>query len=251
MKRIIALLLTLFIIGASLQARTFALLVGMSNYDDPNVTTLSAKDVKDLATVLRTTTKDVTVLTSKYATLDNVTAKLTKITRTAQKGDRIIFFFNGHGFNGGLGLYHSSLYYRNLVKMLADTKASEVLVFINACFSGSAGDAVTDTGSGSDNFFDGLKARDGHVYMLSSRSNESSWSGGWIDKGFFTQALISGLRGKADTDHDYTITVIELFKHIHKDVVRRSEGIQHPVLLAPKSMHDSPVIRYPKPAEND
>ncbi|MDO4319307.1 MAG: caspase family protein [Bacteroidales bacterium] len=246
MKRLILIIIAVLTLCCPTEARTFALLVGMSNYDEPDVTKLSAKDVKDLATILKQTTKDVTVLTSKYATRENVTAKLKKITDTAQKGDRIIFFFNGHGYEGGLGLFKSSLNYSDLVRMLDQAKASEVFVFINACHSGSAGKSVSpDTDS-----FAGLKAKPGHVYMLSSRSEEFSWSGGWLDKGFFTQALITGLRGKADRDHDYTITVMELFRHIHRDVVRRSEDKQHPMLIAPKSMHELPVIRYPKP-END
>ena len=243
MKRLFLIIIAVLTLCAGADARTFALLVGMSDYDEPDVTKLSAKDVKDLATVLKQTTKDVTVLTSKYATRENVSAKLKKITETARKGDRIIFFFNGHGYEGGIGLYKSSLNYSDLVRMLDEAKASEVLVFINACHSGSAKNAV----SGNSNNFEGLKAKPGHVYMLSSRSEEFSWSGGWLNKGFFTQALITGLRGKAARDHDYTITVLELFKHIHRDVVRRSDDVQHPMLIAPKEMHDLPVIRYPKP----
>lgn len=242
MKKLIVMLLAVVLCASAAEARTFALLVGMSNYDDPEVTKLPSKDVTAFRDVLKMQTKDVTLLTSRYATKDNIFEKLGTITSTAQKGDRIIFFFNGHGFEGGIGVYKGHIFYRDLVKALADTKATEVFVFINACHSGSAAKNVTED----TNYFDGLKSREGHVYMLSSRSEEFSWSGGWLDKGFFTQALLTGYRGKADTDHDRTVTVLELFKHIHKDVVRRSEGIQHPVIIAPKSMHDVPVIRYSK-----
>lgn len=221
-------------------ARTYALLAAVSNYGgegDNQHTTTGAKAFRD---VLKQQTNDITLLTSKNANAENILEKLRAITHRAQAGDRIIFFFNGHGFPGGLACHDSSLYYDKLVQTLTDTKASQVFVYINACFSGSATQEIGDD----TNWFEGLKPHKGHVYMLSSRADEFSWSAGWLNKSFFTQALLTGYRGKADTNHDRYITVIELFKHIHKDVVRRSDGIQHPLLIAPREMHDEVVIRY-------
>lgn len=221
-------------------ARTYALLAAVSNYGgegDNQHTTTGAKAFRD---VLKTQTNDITLLTSRNANADNILEKLKAITNRAQAGDRIIFFFNGHGARGCLACHNSWLRYSDLVQALTDTKASEVFVFINACYSGSAGEDVADT----DNWYSGLTPREGHVYMLSSRAEEASWSAGWLNKSFFTQALLTGYRGKADTNHDHAVTVIELFKHIHKDVVRRSEDIQHPILIAPKSMHNTVVIKY-------
>ena len=60
---------------------------------------------------------------------------------------------------------------------------------------------------------------------------------------FFTQALLKGLRGKCDYDHNKEITVLELFKYIHADVTRRSLKGQHPQLIAPKGMHDKVIFR--------
>lgn len=242
MKKILFLFLTALFACASFtaQARTYALLAAVSNYGgegDNQHTTTGAKAFRD---VLKTQTNDITLLTSRNANADNILEKLRAITNRAQAGDRIIFFFNGHGFPGGLACYDSALYYSTLVQTLSDTKASEVFVFINACYSGSAGEEIADR----DNWFSGLTPRDGHVYMLSSRSDELSWSAGWLNKSFFTQALLTGYRGKADTDHNKEVTVLELFKHIHKDVVRRSGDVQHPVLIAPKSMHDKVLIKY-------
>lgn len=243
MKRILfAIIAVLALAGFTAEARTYALLAAVSNYSgegDNQHTTTGAKAFRD---VLKTQTNDVSLLTSRYANASNILDKLKTICQHAQKGDRIIFFFNGHGFPGGLACYDSSLMYSDLVKTLTDTKASEVFVFINACYSGSANQEVQNT----DNWFEGLKPREGHVYMLSSRADELSWSAGWLNKSFFTQALLTGYRGKADTNHDRAVTVIELFRHIHKDVVRRSGDVQHPILIAPRSMHDVEVIRYPE-----
>lgn len=243
MKRIIIVLLAIVAMSApQVEARTYALLAGISNYggEDQGDNTTNTNDVKALRKILGTQTKDITMLTSRYANADNIIEKLRAITHRAQEGDRIIFFFTGHGFPGGMLCYQSNLYYSRLVQELSDTRASEVFVFVDACFSGSAGNDVSD----SSNWLEGLKPQKGHVYMLSSRGDESSWGGGWLNKSLFTQALITGMRGKADTDHNRGITVMELFKHIHKDVYRRSDGEQHPVMIAPRSMHDVELIRY-------
>lgn len=242
MKKYLSLLLIVLVAAIGAEARTYALLAAVSNYGgegDNQHTTTGAKAFRDQ---LKKQTNDVSLLTSKYANASNILEKLSKITKNAQKGDRIIFFFNGHGFPGGLACYDSSLMYSDLVKTLSNTKASEVLVFINACYSGTAGGEVSNP----DAAYGALKPREGHVYMLSSRPDELSWSAGWLNKSFFTEALLTGYRGKADTNADRDVTVIELFKHIHKDVVRRSGGKQHPMLIAPASMHDVKVISYPK-----
>lgn len=241
-------LLTLIILAVALVAatpadgRTYALLAAVSNYGgedqgDNQHTTTGAKAFRD---VLKTQTNDITLLTSRNATASNILQKLHAITNRAQAGDRIIFFFNGHGYPGGLACYDSSLSFKQLVQALNDTKASEVIVFVNACYSGTVGYEVVN----SENWYEGLKPHPGHVYMMSSRPEEVSWSAGWLNKSFFTQALLTGYRGKADTNHDKAVTVMELFKHIHKDVVRRSEDIQHPILIAPSSMYDTVLIKY-------
>lgn len=243
MKRIILILLAAIVAAAlPLQARTYALLAAVSDYGNPEHNlpnaTPGAKAFRD---ILRTQTKDITLLTTKHATAKNILEKLRAITNRAQAGDRIIFFFNGHGFQGGVACFGDTyLHYTDLVKALTDTKASEVFVFIDACHSGSVGDDVSDKS----NWFEGLKPGDGHVYMLSSRGEEASYGSNWLNKCYFTQALLTGYRGKSDTNHDRDITVLELFKHIHKDVVRRSDDQQHPIMLAPKSMHDAVLIRY-------
>ncbi len=240
MKKFIFILIALLSVSFISEARTFALITAVSNYGDESDTNATTNGAKAFQKILKTQTNDVSLLTSSNANAENIIEKLKAIVNRAQKGDRIIFFYNGHGYPGGMACHSSSLPYERLVETLNETKASEVIVFIDACHSGSAGDEVT----AGKNWFSGIKSRKGHVYMLSSRGDEYSWAAGWLNKSFFTQALLTGYRGKSDTNHDRAITVMELFKHIHKDVVRRSEGEQHPVMIAPKSMYDVELIRY-------
>ena len=80
--------------------------------------------------------------------------------------------------------------------------------------------------------------------MMSSRADEYSKENNWIGHGFYTQALLKGLRGKADKNADRQITLMELFKYVYNDVTARSKDysqIQHPVLIGPSSSYDTVI----------
>ena len=238
MKRIF---LILFILVLSAywvvsEARTYALVTGVSKYDveDANLTQ-TTKDAKAFRDLLLTQTPNVTILTSKYANRNNILEKLRAICNRAQKGDRIIFYFSGHGDSGYLLPSDlRPLYYSDLIATLSDTQASEVICFIDACFAGSVAVSASSANTSSSP----LKPKDGHVYIVSSRGDEKSAEAQWVGQGYFTQALLKGFRGKSDYDHDRKVTVLELFKYIHADVARRSGKGQHPVLIAPQNMLD-------------
>ena len=73
MKKTLLTLLLAFAALMSIQARTFVLVTGVSNYpgtqNDLSQTTKDAKSFKDL---MLTQTKDVSILTSSYVTRANV-----------------------------------------------------------------------------------------------------------------------------------------------------------------------------------
>lgn len=220
-------------------ARTFALVVGVSQYDNAEANLLqTAKDAKAFRDVLLTQTKDVSILTSKYANHANILEKLSAICNRAGKGDRIIFYFSGHGSDGCLITSDlKALTYDNLVEVLSNTKASEVICFIDACHAGSVAQTAARNGGK-------LSARDGQAFLVSSRSNETSREAAWIGQGYFTQALLKGIRGKSDYNDDKKVTLLELFKYIHSDVRRRSDKEQNPVMVAPKQMLETVVAEW-------
>lgn len=242
--RLIIVLLILSICAPMAGARTFALVTGVSRYDieDANLSQ-TAKDAKAFRELLLKQTPDVTILTSKYANRNNILEKLRAICNRARKGDRIIFFFSGHGSNGSLLTSDmKQLQYSDLIATLSDTEASEVICFIDACFAGSMAESTLQANAATS----GLKPKDGHIYFVSCRADEKSAEAQWVGQGFFTQALLKGYRGKSDYDHDRKVTVRELFKYVHADVVRRSKKGQHPVLIAPKNMLDTVIVDWDK-----
>ena len=71
--------------------------------------------------------------------------------------------------------------------------------------------------------------------------------------GLFTYALLEGLKGKADHNHDGLVSVNELFEFTAPLVEKlrdRSMGPQTPQFIAPESLNSFPLIGgYPSLAE--
>lgn len=231
---------TMLVMVASLSARTFVLVAGVSNYRDGETNVAyTTGAAKEFAALMRNHTKDVSIVTSKYANRANIVSKLTAIANRAGTGDRIIFYYVGHGEPGGLYTFDGTLPYAELTAVLSGSKAAEKYCFIDACHSGSASMAMPDREA----------AHSGKIlFFTACRPNENTiidpLTGGTI----FSASLIQGLQGKCDADADRRVTAIELFKHIYGDVGRRRNAfdgaVQHPQLIGPKSMHDNVILDW-------
>lgn len=236
--RFLLTLLTALVLAFGAQARTFVLIAGVSNYGDTqNNLSQTTKDAKRFKQVMQTQTRDITMLTSSYATAENIKEKLRAIANRAGAGDDIVFFFSGHGMPNALYTYSGALPYTDLISILESSQARHKICYIDVCHAGSL--ANTDTGSGTP-----PSRQPGMAFFVSSRPEEYSLENNVIGAGFFTQALVKGLRGSADKDHNRQVTVKELFNYLYKDVVRRSGNAQHPQLIAPRSMYEVVVANW-------
>ena len=205
MKRFSILLIFMTILVVNMNAqRTYALLTGVSNYGDEQLNLHNTtKDVKQLKTVMDKLGVVCGVSTSKNVTQANITKRLNTIIEAAKPEDRIIFYFSGHGTTGGFLMSDQQLFnYSDLIKILSKAKTKNIFCFIDACRSGSV---ATDSYAMSDSD----KAR--ITFVMSSRPDELSIENDWIGNGYFTQAMLKGLRGMSDKNHDKRITLIELF----------------------------------------
>lgn len=240
MKRIILFFLLIVPLVTGIDARTFVLITGVSNYGSENINLhQTTKDAKRFKAVMETQTKDITLLTSRYANKANILEKLSAICNRAQKGDRIIFFFSGHGMPGAICTYDYTITYEELVDKLAESSAGEKICFIDACHAGTMADAVPAQRRYS--WVKAVTENRNQAFFVSCRADEYSMESAFVGQGYFTQALLKGIRGKSDEDSNRKVTVIELFKYIYNDVTYRTKGKQHPQLIAPKTMYDSVV----------
>lgn len=238
----IIMLMTLYCIGMNAQ-KTYVLLSGVSNYGDPSINLYNTtKDVKQMKKIWSNQKNTlVAIVTSKYANHDNLISKLNSIVQLAKPEDNVIFYFSGHGNVGGIFTSDGTMFrYQEIVNILKQAKAQNVICFIDACMSGSVKDiSQNNYGIGAD--YPKI------TFVTASDGNEYSVENNWVGNGFFTKALLKGLRGKSDKNKDKRVTLIELFNYIYNDVTARTKNYkerQHPQLVGPGSMHNLIITKW-------
>ncbi len=221
-KRVLTSFFILFLACAA-HARNFVVCVGISNYpgriNDLNV---SAKDPRLLKSLYDTNGKASTSLfTDSHATTKNVVAALHRACSQAGEGDAVLFFFSGHGVNGGFVCYDDILSYRTITGIMKKSRAKSKMVFADACYAGAM-----RKGNKRDNSY----SSENVMFFLSSRTDEVSRERkGWKNS-IFTTYLVKGLRGMADANRDRRITARELFNFVSKNVKTSTKNRQHPVM---------------------
>lgn len=228
----------------NVEARTFVLSIGVSSYQNAeNNLTQTTKDAKHFKSLMENHTKDITILTSKYANKDNILEKLRALCNRAQSDDRIIVYFSGHGYPGGIVAHDKIISYDEINELLSKSSAGAKLLIVDACHAGSVKNARNGQGEYTS------PSNGNIIYMMSSRSDELSIESPWVGHGYFTQALLKGLHGKADSNKDKKITLSELFNYVFNDVqhsTSKMEQSQHPQLIGSKTLENMIIVDWNK-----
>lgn len=242
MKKVLFLLIAL-VLCVSVQARTYVIVVGVSTYQNTeNNLGQTTKDAKAFKKVMSSQTKNITILTSKYANAANIMEKMRAICNRATKKDKIIFYYAGHGYSGGIAVYDGQLDYQVINDLLESSAASAKICLIDACHAGSVSDVSGKTSYDS-------PSSGNIIYLMACRANETSAETGWIGHGYFTQALLKGIRGKADSNRDKKVTVKELFTYAYNDVLHstaKMDSQQHPQMIGSKNVVNTVVADWNK-----
>lgn len=221
---------------------TYVLSIGVSKYaDSDNNLSQTTKDAKSFRDVMSNHTEKITVLTSKFANRDNILTKLKGISKLAQADDKIILFYSGHGYTGGIYPYDEPISYQEINDMLSKSKAQNIICIFNACHTGSVSSVKGE--------YTMYKAPSlaNVIYIMSSRANEYSYEHPIAGHCIFTTGLLKGLRGKADANGDKKVTVKELFNYVYNDVVHTTSKLnleQHPQLIGSKSLSNSVIVNW-------
>lgn len=233
-------LVIMLIAGAvCMQARTYVLVTGVSNYPDPRIKNLpqATKDAKSIAALFKNKYPDTSLLTSGYANHDNVLAMVRKIAGQAGPNDRIIFFYSGHGGTGFIYLTNGRLTYNELLAPFASSRCNNILLILDTCHSGSIATAMSKLKQSG-------RFRNNIAAITGSRANETSAENAFLGAGYLTQGLLKGLRGKADADGNRTVTVGEVFRYVYNDVTGRSRGAQHPQLIGAPRLRNMSLMKW-------
>jgi len=161
-------------------------------------------------------------------------ARTGELAGSAREGDarvEVIVYFSGHADDQGLMLARDVLPYRELRAALGAMKADVGITILDACASG----AITRLKGGRAHpafLTEGVPEIKGYAFLTSSSENETAQESERLRGSFFTHALVSGLRGAADTSGDGLVTLNEAYQFaFHETLVQTTPtegGAQHP-----------------------
>lgn len=196
------------------QPSIWALIVGISGYPGESALNRASQDALEFyQTVVESENVDpsqVVFLADERATRDNIIENLNRISTLAKQGDRIIFFFSGHGcqeryqqgeleedgFDEGICGYpqpgNEDIFDDELNDLLPDN--IEAWIFLDACHSGG--------------FVKDLMNKNNRLIITASEEDRE------VGERVLTPILIRAIRGRADSNDDGYISARELMDYV-------------------------------------
>ncbi|MDQ3016503.1 MAG: caspase family protein [Bacteroidota bacterium] len=220
----------------------YALIVGASRYEYFKSLMYTDDDAYQIYAFLRSPEggavpdDHIRILIDESAVAENIYKGLDDIIAMAGPEDVVMVYFAGHGLQGyyvpvDSDGYKNRVEYEDIKERLSACQARQKLVIADACYSGSLLAAKTPMFESVDLFYKRLSASGGGTaFLLSSKSEEYSLESQGLKQGIFSHYLVSGLKGKADADHDHIVTLDELYTYVYINVRTYSGNLQSPIL---------------------
>lgn len=215
---------------------SWAVVVGINVYQNPGHDPLGAavNDAQAMTVRLRELGFQVTTLLGARATRDNILYYLREcLPPKVQDDDRVILFFAGHGATerargNTMGYFlpvdarqrayaDSAISKEQFAAISATLRAKHIFYMMDACYSGLL---LRPSGTArASRTFDALTTGpDKQRILVAGESDQAAYERPQKDHGYFTQAVLEGLTGKADLNHDGLITATELSEYVHEQV---------------------------------
>lgn len=219
----------------------FALIIANTEYTDPGLAQLMApgKDADEFARVLKSPDicafDEVTVIFNE--TESRISETIDFFLSNRKPSDLLVLYFSGHGIRDEYGsLYlavkntnrarlRSTAVKSDFIRELMDqSRSKRQILILDCCNSGAfaQGTKAEVGGSvGTSSAFQGTGY--GRVVLTASDSTQFAWEGDQIigdtENSLFTNYLVRGLEGEADSNGDGCITVDELYDFAYEQIV--------------------------------
>ena len=231
----------------------YALLVGIDDYEDPNISSFKGGPVNDVNKMRDTLVKyagfsedNIIVLSTKSSkgprpTRTEILRALSKMKKMVPSNGLLLFMFSGHGISKGGNAFllpsnailtddvrlleDTSLSVNLLRERMADTQLKQVIVFLDACRN----DPEKSKAASGDNplskpFTDSLdfagrnKEVEASAIVYATGIGERAYIDNREELGYFTQAIIKGMGGAAVAGSSGLVTLGSLLKYIQSNV---------------------------------
>lgn len=227
LKGIVLLLLSLVSAMEINAQHTYVVSVGIADYRNINDLTFTEADVATFNQIMAQHDAVITTLTGAQATHSNIIKTVRSVFAKATPSDAVIFFFSGHGYEGGFCCYDmqanshlGGMSYQEMQILFRNCRAGRKMVFADACFSGGLGKQRTQLQVQA-------VANNDVMFFLSSRLDETSLELPQGPNGLYTYFLAKGLDGAADVNNDRIISANEIYNFVSKNVSSWANQIPH------------------------
>lgn len=248
----------------SIQSKTYAVVVGISDYQDPDIPDLrfADRDAIAFADFLRSSAggtldaNHMKVLINQEATSAQFAIALDWLWEVVKENDKVFIYFSGHGdvekksltqpgyllcwdapakvYMAGGAINVRDL--KEVVSTLSVQNKAKVVLITDACRSGKLSGSAVDgaqatTANLSQQFANEIK-------ILSCQPDEYSiegeqWGGG---RGVFSYHLIDGLYGLSDSNKDNEVSLLEISRYLEDHVSKEAAPqIQIPMIIGSRS----------------
>lgn len=258
------------IINDTVVGKTYAVIVGISDYQDSGIPKLrfAHKDAEAFANFLRSEAggklgvDNIKIFLNQEATRGKFIMALDWLQEVAKENDKIIIYFSGHGdidkkseskpgyllcwdvlpghymASGGLNLRDL----QEMVSNYANINKAKVILITDACHSGAlTGNSIGGSQTTNANL---EKQFANEIKIMSCQPNEFSlegeqWGGG---RGAFSYYLINGLYGLANIDQDLFISLKEVGRYLEDNVPAQAAPVkQNPLVRGDITLNLSSV----------
>jgi uncharacterized caspase-like protein len=245
--------------------------VGINSYPGRMKLDCAAPDAQAIEQAFRTHSNglyqvDSTLLIDQKATRKGIIESLDTVAKKAKSGDVAVIFYAGHGdckLAGQFYLLPAEVNLQNLAGSgvsgeelrirLAKLPCTALLV-MDCCYAGSfdagkkkralpteAGDLVREL----------VSDDQGLVVMCGASKEQESGEEAKLGHGYFTQALIEGLGGKAASRRDGLVYLTGLQNYVEERVRELSHDEQYPTIGKPTLIRSFPLSKPKLPAKKN
>ncbi|MGA0555886.1 caspase family protein [Larkinella sp. VNQ87] len=233
-------LLSAWILTAITNARaqqTYAVVLGVADYvGTQNDLHYADADARLITQFLRSPrggrvpASHIVTLTNNEVTRVNV-LRAFRVFELARPGDRIIFYFSGHGLDGKFFTYNGQeLLHQELKNAFRRSAAKTKIVWADACYSGSMRRKTKVRLVSNPTYRQLNDPSLNIIVMASSRSSQSSAEYSSLRQGAFTFYMVKGAEGAADKDRNGVVTIGEHFRYVYQSVRSVSHNTQIPII---------------------
>jgi hypothetical protein len=223
--------------------KSYALVIGIGNYQNLPPLAWTASDVKKMKAYLEEQGFDEVVTpTEDSITVDKLKQPQKYFTNKLGPNDRFLIYYSGHGMQDGdkgylplknevAGGHQQSIPMESLVTWMKGLKVDHLLVILDTCFSGLAAGADEEKSVWSDAKLDResiLRLGGPARYLLTAGSRgQTTIAGPRWNGSLFTDTMLKGLRKEVDPYHNKIVTTRALYVWLLDAVPKEAQKAEH------------------------